>query len=530
MYKFDSLNKIRVILSTLNLIKYSCWCVFLYYQGMAISRAMEKNILVSQIVITLGIFLVTKFIVMLCDGIGQYVIEHYQNKDVLYNWHKKFTQKALRDNEEKYNLIHLKYFDYLPELFKAHCNTINNISIMVSTLICVGIVVVYTQFYYGLLSLIMIFTFNLIVKNIYVNKINATQEQISDNKTRISRWTMEHFKAYKDLYFNFSQEINMLINDSYNNMHIAKNKNTKYKFFRDFFHRVFVDIPLGMHVGVVIIGVYYSYLTVSQMFLWFGLQQFIINFSNSLVVSKVNSVKKKTFQNILADIDYEFMDVKAVAEQSELKDNNKKVIVKSQDDAFNAVSIQAGVYHVQGADNSEKTTLINTILGFERQLQVENFNELRQMLSSISSKNMRIIECDAVIFNGLNFNQQILGSQLAEKVIYRQLLFTKLKYLFSRELGLKLQEKFLALEDKFFEEELRDFSYSDRVIISLMRALAMWDTDVSVLVIDECFRLLDPEIKSLFFQCIEELSLFTAIFLSTRDMQHFSKIKDEIAS
>lgn len=536
MHEFCYLKKIKTSLFVLNIIKYLFWSAFLYFQGLAIEQAIYNEILLKQIVTTLLYFALTKLIVMVCDVFRQFLTEYYKNKEIYTNWNNHFPQKIYKDNAEKSNLIYLKYFDYLPELFNIECNRINNISTLFVVFALVFGLLIYTGFYYGIMTLFFIFALNIVSKNLYLKKINICATKINTEKAKISKWLGEYFKAFRELYFNWNQQLESGVKEAYIEIYKVKKKYAVLLLFRDIASQIFVEIPFVFNTALVIVGVYCNYLNITQMFIWVGLSQFAIQAANAFLQNQVNTVRKQTIINSIEEINQQFKARKDFASaENEIYDDsfnfNKllvadckisspKVLVKLQDACINTIGIAPGIYHIKGTNGSGKSTLLNTILGFERQLKVDNYNNLQNLLSSISREQIRVIERDAVLFSQFDFNQQILGPELAKITHYKAILALKLKYIFSKDLYTNLLTNFYILNSKF-ESSNHIFSSGEKVMISLMRAVASWDANVKILVIDECSVFLDSEVKKLFMRCVDELSRITAVYFTSHEKLRF---------
>lgn len=516
MNNFYNIKWVKIILYVLNLVKYIFWGGFLYFQGLSLQQAIEKKILLNQIIVTLGYFLITKLIVMLCDAVSKFVVHNYQNQTIFCNWQNKFPRKIYKDNENKYNLMYLKYFDYLPNLLRIECDIVNNFATIICVFLLIVSLLLYTGFYYGIAALFLIFVLNIFSKDIYLKKLNICSEEINNNKDDVSRWIGEYFKSYKEIFFNWDQAVDVRINDSYYNLYKAKKKYSELLFIRDLIAQFFVEIPFILNTSLVILGVYFNYINITQMFIWVGLSQFAINAANSFLQNNDNRIKQKSIINALSKIEHSFKEM--VNKNPEMKACDKMIEVILQDSSVNKIGIHPGIYHIKGANGAGKTTLLNTVLGYERQLKSDNFNELIQFSCMLSTNNIRVIERDAIIFYNLDFNQQILGIDLARTMFYKPLLFVKLKYLFSSELSLSLQQKFVELEKKFCDSKHTGFSSGEKILVSLMRALISWDREVNILIIDECTLFLDKEVKTLFIRCIKELALRTAVYLSAHEI------------
>jgi hypothetical protein len=133
---------------------------------------------------------------------------------------------------------------------------------------------------------------------------------------------------------------------------------------------------------------------------------------------------------------------------------------------------------------------------------------------SIGQSNRRVIEKEAVIFNHLSgFSQQILGPTLAESLHWQPLLAIKTKYLFSKELHQHWLQLCQQVEWRFYQIPRKALSISDRILISCMRALASWDMNVSTLVVNASLACLEPNVRTIFLQCLNELSVRASIVI-----------------
>ncbi len=141
------------------------------------------------------------------------------------------------------------------------------------------------------------------------------------------------------------------------------------------------------------------------------------------------------------------------------------------------------------------------------------------IFSFIPPQKIRVIKKDPVISNNRKeFNRQILGAELAQLLDWQTLVLIKAKYLFSKELSIELKRVFKKIEHKFYTKGYSRFSSGEKFLISFMQAIASWDKEVSILLIDECTADLDKKIKDLFFKCLSMLSTHTALYLITGEL------------
>lgn len=518
MYKFYNIKKVKIILIFLSFIKYSAWCVFFIFQGRALQQAVDKNTLLVQLIYTLTGFLGAKFLVMMVDLAGKFASAYFENKEIAQQWKAHFPQKIYQDNEHKYNLIYLSYFDHLPNLYNLECIIINNQSTIISVFFIVTYLLIYTGFYYGMFALLAVFFLNFVSKNICLNKLNQYHKEINENKATTLGWINQYFKAYREMSFNWQGQIKPWIHSSYDDLYVSKKNLILVQLIRDIMAQLMVEVPFILNTSIVIIAVYLNYISITQMFVWVGFSQFIINASNSFLENKVNKDKKKILVNKLYDIAISFN------EEEPLKINAKhyppieNIDIRLQDNTINNLSTKPSIYRIKGTNGSGKTTLLNLIIGYEREVQINNYSNLKEMLAHISHENIRVIEREPVIFDSLNiFDEQVLGPKYANSAQWNIILKKRISGFLSKDLLNELSHHFSQIENKFYSRGNGRFSSGERILISLMRALTSWDKRVSILVVDECTAFLDTQIKELFLRCLSELSTNTSVYLSTHE-------------
>lgn len=524
MYEFYNLRKVKIILIFTNFIKYSAWCLFLYYQGTAIEQAIDKNILLEQLVHTLFWFSITKLVLMLSDINNKFCTSYFENKEIAYHWQKNFPQKLYQDNENKNNLIYLKYFDYLPNLYNLECIVKNNQCIIILVFSIVVSLMVYTGFYYGLLGILAIFSLNFLSKNICLNKLEKYHQAINENKSNTLGWINQYFKSYREISFNWHGKINPWIKSNYNSLYQSKKKFILTQLIRDLISQIAIEIPFIINTVIIILSVFLNFLSITQMFVWIGLSQFVIQASNAFLENKVNLDKKNTLINKLKEIDLIFSENKKffISDASSFNQKNTVpnldvIYIKLQDNTVNKISTTPGIYHIQGTNGSGKTTLLNSIINYERETLVNNYFLLTHMLKNVSNKNIRIIEREPVIFNNLpSFKEQILGP-VCINLEWQVILKNNIQDYLTDTLIQELIQTFLRIENNFNQRDNKQLSSGEKILISLMRALTSWNAKVAILIIDECSNFLDIKIKNLFLKCIYELSKNTAIYFTSHD-------------
>ncbi len=529
MFNFQSLKKIKIILALINIIKYGAWCGFFSFQGQAIQQAMDSNSLMEQLVFTLIWFLATKLIVMIADVLSQFVTSYFENYEIEQQWNVHFPKKLYRDNENKNNTIYLAFFTYLPDLFTVECSIVISLCTIISVCVIVISLLIYTEFYYGVLALSAVIILNLLSKKIFLKQLNRYHTETHDNREKVLGWVNQFFRGYKEIAFNWFGQVNAWVNSVFAAYYQSKRTLIITQLKRNILSQLLVEVPFIINTSLVIIAVRLNHLSVTQMFVWVGISQFVINATNAFLEYQVNTVRKKLLINKLQVISAAF----AVQLENVLPEINafghpmEEVAITLQDNSLNYLSLKPGIYHVQGKNGSGKSTLFNIISGYERNLKVSNHSQLLLFLQNIKTSAIRVIEREPEIFNSLKtFNQQILGYEASKLCQWEQLLEEKMSPILSCDLLYDLKKFSLALNEKFSTRVNGYLSSGEKIFISILRALTSWNATIHLLIIDECVAFLDAKAKVLFYRCLNELAVSIPIFVSSHEplkIKAFSK-------
>lgn len=523
MFKFYNIKKIKIILAFLSFTKYIAWCGFFIFQGRAIQQSIDKNIVVDQLLFTLFWFVLTKLIVMVSDLLTHFFTSYFENKEVDKQWKENFPKKLFRDNENKSNLVYLMYFDYIPALFHLECDILTNKCTMLSVITIVIPLLIYTGFYYGIVALLAIFILSFTSKSVFLKKLDSHYKETNSNKTQTLSWINQFFRSYREISFNWHGQTNGWINFMHASLYQSKKKQVYTQLKRDVLSQFLVEIPFIFNTLMVILAVYGGYLSITQLFVWIGFSQFVISATNAFLENKVNSDKRVTLIEQLMGISDVFKVSEEVFEQSE--SSVKNIQIKLQDNTINDLSLDPTIHHIQGKNGSGKSTLLNIIMGYERQAKVDNHRSLLSLFQKVSASNIRIIEREPEIFSVFTtFNEQILGPEQSKLFHWVRLLHEKMDGVLSSNLINDLKYFFVIVEQKFYKRANGHFSSGEKVLISLLRALTSWNTNVRILITDECVAFLDFKSKKLFFRCLLELSERIPIFISSHESINFEKL------
>lgn len=516
--KFNLLNKLKSLLLITIFSKYLIWSLFFVLQGRAIELAINR-VEYNYLVYTLIWYVGTKLLLMLCDIYQKFIIEKYKIISLKEKWHALFPKKIFRDNDSKDEKLQILFFDYLPKLFDLEVSVVTNNYTLLILVSIVAYLFLHTEFYCGLVALLIIFVLSYFNKNIFINEMSRCQLEADGSKTKIFEWVSQFLKGYKEISKNWNtHEIQNWHDSVYNNYHLSRVSHNYLCLKRDLLSQLLIEIPFLLNTIVVIFGVFYKYISLAEMFVWIGASQFMINTSNSYFENKIN---KKYRDNLLIQV-LEIVDEFSYVELIEPYDKKRSEFqiyeIKLRDQTKNILGALPGIYRINGKNGSGKSTLFNIILGYERKLitSYSNFNQLDRIMDF---ENIRLIERETIIFNNLpDFSSQVMGPANNDSKKWDEHINKALFILFDQNLAQNWINIFTDLEYKFNLRGNKLLSSGERVILSFMRFLSSWNCNVKMIIVDECEAFLDFDTRKIFELTLQILSKNMAIYMSSHEM------------
>lgn len=523
MINFSQLRKLNIYSTIIILIKNSLWFFFFFLQGKSIELALNENKLLGQLVYVLAGYVIVKLIVMLCDIAQTFILEYFKNIELNKQWSEHFPKRTYKDNEQDQSHLALLFFDYIPRLFEVesavYCNYITVIYIFMLTLVAL----IYSKFYIAIVALLLVFLLNYASKNIFLTQIDKYQRDTNSNKLKILNWISQYLNSYREVSKNWigisqsAWEVGI-----YQPYFFAKHKQTIVYLYRNILSQILVELPFIINSAIVILSVYYKYITLTQLFIWVGFCQFMINASNAYFENRVKIKECK----ILTDQSSEILNRFKTTNSNE---SNKQTDISQyiaaeiilRDGSKSTLSLSPGIYRLSGSNGSGKSTLLNIILGYERRYPIHEHNGVYELINAVETSNMRLIERDAVIFESLSdFDAQIMGPGI-HCTQWKTAMIDSISQLLDTTLARQWIIIFLSLEMEYTNREDKNMSSGEKVIISFIRFFVSWDSAVRLLIIDECDSFLDHDKKILFKEAVNNLSHHMAIFISSHDSSIF---------
>lgn len=518
MVKFDELKKLKTITGVIVFVKYSLWCYFFILQGRAIELAIEKNKLQKELIYTLAGFILVKMVVMLCDIFQKFFIEYYKNIELKYQWSYHLPKDIYSENQNKKNDINILFFDYLPKLFEFKVTILQNNVTIFSVFALTIIAFIYTEFLLGILALSLVFFLNYLSKNIFVKKIDDYQKESYHSKITILNWIEQYFSSYREISKNWQGIASASWkNNIYDKYFISKKNEIAFYLYRDLLAQVLVELPFLVNTSIVILGVYYEYLSLTQLFVWVGFSQFMINASNAYLENKITRKQEDTLNEHTVSILQNFSPKtsKVITEGKSCNFLFSEVVM--QDGEINKITLEPGLYHIKGGNGSGKSTLMNIILGYERRFYDFKSASLLHLINNINHIKVRVIDRDAVVFDCFkDLNSQICGPTTVH-TRWRETISHSLHQLLAIDLAKEWMNIFTNLEIEYNIRKDNNLSSGEKVVLSLMRFFNSWNMDVNLLIIDECDSFLDCEKKNLFINTLNGLAGHMAVFISCHD-------------
>lgn len=518
MVKFKTLRKLKTITGVIVFVKYSLWCYFFILQGRAIELAIGKNKLAKEVICTLAGFILVKMVVMLCDIFQKFLVECYKNIELKHQWACHIPKDIYSDTQNKKNDMNVLFFDYLPQLFEFKVALLQNKVIIFSVFALTTIAFAHTEFFLGLFALFLVFVLNYLSKNIFVKKIDDYQREGYQSKITILNWIEQYFSSYRELSKNWQGIANQSWkNDVYNNYFLSKKNQIVFYLYRDLLAQILVELPFLLNTSIVILGVYYEYLTLTQLFVWVGFSQFMINASNAYLENKVIKKQIDTLSECTTSIIHNFS---PQASKTLITNNSSNFLfseVVMQDGEINELSLKPGLYRIKGGNGSGKSTLMNTILNYERKDYDFKCTNFAYFISHINQSKVRVIDREAIVLDCFKeFTIQVCGPNTSYQVWPEPVSYS-LNRLLAPELAAAWMKVFRGLETEYTERTNKILSSGERVILSLMRFFCSWNIEVNLLIIDECDSFLDYEKKALFINTVNQLAQHIAVYISCHD-------------
>ena len=499
-------------------VKYSLWCYFFILQGRAIELAIGKNKLAKEVIYTLVGFILVKMVVMLCDIFQKFLVECYKNIELKHQWGCYIPKDIYSDTQNKKNDMNVLFFDYLPKLFEFKVALLQNKVIIFSVFVLTTIAFAHTEFFLGLFALFLVFVLNYLSKNIFVKKIDDYQREGYQSKITILNWIEQYFSSYRELSKNWQGIANQSWkNDVYNNYFLSKKNQIAFYLYRDLLAQILVELPFLLNTSIVILGVYYEYLTLTQLFVWVGFSQFMINASNAYLENKVIKKQIDTLSECTTSIIHNFSPQASKTLITNSSSNFLFSEVVMQDGEINKLSLGPGLYRIKGGNGSGKSTLMNTILSYERKDYDFKCTNFAYFISHINQSKVRVIDREAIVLDCFKeLTAQVCGPNTSCQTWSEPVSYS-LNRLLTPELAAAWMKVFRGLEIEYAERTNKILSSGERVILSLMRFFCSCNIEVNLLIIDECDSFLDYEKKVLFINTVNQLAQHMAVYISCHD-------------
>lgn len=376
----------------------------------------------------------------------------------------------------------------------------------------------HTEFFLGLFALFFVFVLNYLSKNVFVKKIDDYQRESYQSKITILNWIEQYFSSYRELSKNWQGIVNTSWkNDAYTNYFLSKKNQIAFYLYRDLLAQILVELPFLLNTSIVILGVYYGHLSLTQLFVWVGFSQFMINASNAYLENKIIKKQINTLRECIASI---ILNFSPEASKNLIINNPGNFLfseVVMQDGEVNQLSLKPGLYRIKGGNGSGKSTLMNIILSYERKNYDFKCTNFADFISHINRSKVRVIDREAVILDCFTeFTTQVCGPSTSSQGWLGPVSYS-LNRLLTPELATAWVSLFRGLEMGYTERTNKILSSGERVILSLMRFFCSWSIEVNLLIIDECDSFLDYEKKALFINTVNQLAQHMAVYISCHD-------------
>lgn len=499
-------------------MRYVLWACFFVLQGRAIELAILKDQWLGPILYTLSAFIVVKMLVMFSDILQKFILEHYKNRELRELWITHMPKSIYKDFEEHPSNVQVLFFDYFPRIFELEISQVANKTLVYCVFALTLAAFVSRGFFLGICALSLVFVLNYCNKNIFVKKIDAFQRDTYQSKIKILHWVDQYFSSYREISKNWPDMAHGSWKEEiYHSYFFAKKNQTAFYLYRDVVAQILTELPFLLNTSIVILGVYYDYLSVSQLFVWVGFSQFMINASNAFLENRIFRKQLATLNeeacSILDSFGSTISQKVPIPNGRGLVDSHCDLTLVMQDGTINQLSLVPGVYQIKGENGSGKSTLMNMVLGYERGSYDFNNKNFASFLNQLRPEQLRVIDREPIIFECLaDFNNQICGPAKNQKR-WEETIYYAISQLLSRDLAGEWMKVFISLEAEYHFRQDKSMSSGEKVVLSLMRFFSSWESKVHVLIIDECDSFLDRQKKDLFIKTVMELARHMAVYI-----------------
>lgn len=523
MKKFSNATFGIIICGILATFYYIFGVLFFFCQGELIDSIINKHS--TGVWLTILFVIAIKIAMLLSDvflqNIKEYLSIIYYKNEML----RIYPSKVYNDFKDKSSYIFDTLHDNLYSIYLHRLNIIvNRISFFIVFSVYV-LILMHSQFLLGGITVLFLGIVVFLSRHVYDNQLEKTLEQVSARKKSLTIWSKEYFDGYKEISTIWLKRLSGKrwfdkLLSPYINYRI---KSVKYLFLKDLLSQVFIETPFVLLMCLVLLGVYYGKITIPQAFIWLGVSQFVLNVSKELARNptlkkfEMNCSRRiNEIERIVAEKPGELIpDLKRIkfSQVTFSLKNNKKV----------SLSTKPGIYSIDGENGTGKTTLLDTMSGFCRNSPYDTLS-MDILKSSLGIDSIRLIDVNSIVFTSLDtFDLQLIG--FSDKVGFVD---CNIERKISRSLKPYLPENLISqwllqmqhLRIKFDANENYILSLGEHVILSCLRNWVCWNSQIKLLLIDECDSCLDKNNRSLFYQTIDRLSQKIAIYVISHSSVH----------
>lgn len=510
-------------------LKYFLWSVFFVLQAHAVELILmhRKNIF-PQLIETLGLYVVMKVMVMLCDVGQEFIGEVIKNKEMNQQWNGLFPTTLYADNVIKKNEFKRLMFDYIPDMFVYNHLIASNRFMIMYIVLFVIVYFIVTKFYVGLLMLSVLFFLNGFSKTLWVDKIDRQQKKNHALRHSLIHWCDQYFDGYKEFSSNWAPEVySTWHRQMYSPVYDNQQALSRYCAFRDLVCQALVELPFVMNTALILFMVYREVISVGVLFVWMGMSTFVITASNAIAKNKV-LIRQLAVVRGLAE---ELMDIFT----QEGRDFEAQPLIKSQkiiedkvacnvilhDGSAHGLSLLPNLYHIKGNNGAGKTTLLDILKGFNRSSVTPYAPQLLPLLTHLNKTSIRVVERRAIIFDELkDFSSQVMGPGYTPDAHALRCLEQKLKPLIPEAYLAQWLAIFKVLQQKYDAQPYYELSSGEHVLLSFARMCSHWNSGVRLVLVDECDGFLDSLKWQSFIDTMIFLSKKVSVFVVSHDAMY----------
>jgi ABC-type molybdenum transport system ATPase subunit/photorepair protein PhrA len=512
-------NKVIGLLSVLTVLQHGCGLYFFYLQGIIIHNILAHTTTIQPLLHLLGSLIFLKIIMVALDLSSENLKDQYASKEFDYQFINYFPSFIYKDIADKHSLYFNIFSQNIPILFS------NTVAIAVSSISFCMIIISFitllliSHFYLGGFIIAFLIASIFLNQALYGKKMTDLFIHLEKSRQHLIKWIHHYFLSFREIShcWCFATDNKKWFNSTYALFSKSKRIIIRTLFIKNISSQLLVEIPFISVTAVILLGVFKQSISFPIAFAWIGLSQFILtaakNISRNHQLSSQRNAASRTLDQFISTLNTKPTHPLDSSEASTAKTISAYPFALLNNDTVQ-LGTQAKQYIISASNGTGKTTLIDTLIDYDRLASYNNSQLMRQLKDCFPKQSIRVIDNAAILFDSLTgFEQQISGPI---KTVAAEHAFKKISNNLSGWLGQSTIYAWINILENIkqrYEARVdKRLSQGETVLLSFARSWYSWHPDIKLLILDECDAPLDASNRSLVLETLSQLSQKITIF------------------